>query len=412
MNRTTGRRDGVAHSLSLAILAALCFAISAPRAATAYPAVEKATYGPAHIEIDRGLPVVHLYGTHREMGEQAGRLLRDQIRFLLRNYVFEVLTKQQRERFTPSIKAMEWRIPETLRDEMRGLAAGAEVDYDDILFANAFVDLGQAMACSTLALMPERSQSGEVMLARNLEFITLGVIEEADVLFVYHGDGEGPAVASVGWPGMIGVVSGMNSAGLSAAMLVSLQSNPQLAALPSVIAFRHFLETRTTADEAPAFFQDNKVILPSNLAVADATTTLVVELNPYTGIGVRRADDGFVVCTNLFAGALNNDTEFDWRYRQLRDDANSRTAHSFMDLRRYLGGAILEGTGVENFQAMIFIPASRTLYLSAKDIPAANGKYLRYDLRKAFETRAAAPPAGEVDRGGSAASDSAADDVE
>jgi len=396
--RSTRRRAGAAPaSLCLAAWACaalLVFSAGAPAYSPSdgeFPPFKEGTHGPAFLKMDRGLPVLHLFGSHKEMGEQAGTLLGPQARHLIEHYIHALIPEEGRKRLDASVRGFEFRIPRELREELKAFAEAAEIDYFDILLANCIVDLGQIVACSSLTLLPEKSKSAELMLGRNLDYLNVGGLEEADVVFVYHGDGTGPAVASVGWPGMIGVTTGMNSDGLSLAMLVSLSSNPKFAGLPSVVAFRHYLETQTKAEEAVEFFARNNVILPTNLSLADAAgNALVIELNPYTGNALRRPTDGFLPCTNFFASPLAAETSNDPRFKYLEEAARGAARHDYFDLRNYLVQTAPDGdTRMANLQTMILLPEKRVMFLSAKTIPAAEGKLLRFDLKKLFEAKPA-----------------------
>src|SRR4051794_16273669 len=102
---------------------------------------------PSHEHID-GLTIVRLVGDSYARGFQHGSLIKDQVR-LLRNSLHRDLLFSRNVAIGISLvglltllsKQMERHIPRALRDEMRGIADGAEVSYRDILLFNCFDDL-------------------------------------------------------------------------------------------------------------------------------------------------------------------------------------------------------------------------------------------------------------------------------
>ena len=115
-------------------------------------------------EVD-GYRVLHIKGTPYEMGFQQGRLLKDDIRELVR-FLFDVKAKEfsKELKFTlggvqvkPDAKAIIATIAESQKrfvpakyfEEMRGIADGAEMDVQEIIVANFIPEM---FHCSGFAL--------------------------------------------------------------------------------------------------------------------------------------------------------------------------------------------------------------------------------------------------------------------
>jgi len=371
------------HFVALLLLAIALLLSTRAAASEDFPAFTEGKFGIGTLHMDRGLPVMHVYGSPEEMGAQAGRLTKAQIKFLIEEYIYKLVDEDARKKLRPVIKGLEYKIPETLRRELKAMATAAEVPYDDLLLANCSIDLNGTLACSTLALSPSRSGTGDLIIGRNLEYMDWGVIEHADLITVYHPTDGRRDVVNIGWPGLIGVVTGMNEAGLSAAMLVSLSAPPQTGGVPSVLAFRDFLHRNTLVSEGPAYFNQIKLVLPCNLTLGDAKNeSSVLELNPYTGMAVRKPEDGFLACTNVFASNTKHLSENDARYKSLVENAKSQKKHDITTLRTYMAAVAQNMNRIKNLQAMVIQPAKRTIHLSALSNPAADGKYLKIDVAK------------------------------
>lgn len=74
------------------------------------------------------------------------------------------------------------------------------------------------LGCSNLACGPDRTHTGGPLMARNFDFFPLGYLHEYGLVTVYRSTRPGvKPFAAVGFPGSVGVFSGMNAAGLAIA---------------------------------------------------------------------------------------------------------------------------------------------------------------------------------------------------
>ena len=107
-------------------------------------------------------------------------------------------------------------------------------------------DVLGGLGCSVLIVGPEQSQTKGPLFGRNLDFPTLGYLQEYSLVTIFHPAGKKPFVA-VTFPGCIGVLSGMNRAGLALAVLEVYESKDQSMPFdsrgtPYAMCFRKILE--------------------------------------------------------------------------------------------------------------------------------------------------------------------------
>ena len=108
--------------------------------------------------------------------------------------------------------------PPAYRDELQSYAAKAAIPLDQLEVANTIMDLHRGgYACSSLMIEPAKSATGGILFGRNLDFYSLGVLDRYGLVTVYRPQGK-HAFATVGFPGLIGCISGMNDAGLAMAV--------------------------------------------------------------------------------------------------------------------------------------------------------------------------------------------------
>ena len=129
----------------------------------------------------------------------------------------------------------------------------AEQGQSIILVAAAFPDVYRGGGCSTLAATAPATKGGKPLLARNLDFFPLGILDRYGLIALYRPDGM-HAFASVTWPGLCGVLSGMNDAGLALAVHEVLAGrdgsrlfNPK--GVPYTFALRRVLDTPDAAQQ-------------------------------------------------------------------------------------------------------------------------------------------------------------------
>src|SRR5262249_35576652 len=144
--------------------------------------------------------------------------------------------------------------PDASRDELEAIAAGAKADRELVICGNTFFDLKKIFACSAVMVGKDRSATGGTLLARNLDYPSMGYIHEYTLVTVYRGKGK-LAFVSVGFPGLVGVLSGMNEAGLALGVLEVFDAKDGNGAfnskgVPYGLCLRRVLEEARTIDEA------------------------------------------------------------------------------------------------------------------------------------------------------------------
>ncbi len=317
-----------------------------------------------------GVTVVRLKGSPREMGTQAGTLLKEQIRVLLQDYLGAVLPE---DRTLPLLAArqMEKHIPERYREEMKALAEAAGVPYDDVLVGNVMVELFQQ--CSTAVVRGARAEGGTLLFGRNLDFPPEGILEKHSVVIEYEPK-EGRRFVAVTWPGLVGVLSGMNRDGVCAANLLAAASDPSLDGCPYMFLLRDVMEGAGTVEEGLAILRKSRRTTANSIMLADPKTAAVAEAT-HEKLAVRAIEDDRLFATNDFRA--DADVRCD-RYDKLAELVSAAKAPlGTNDMERLLDAVDLDDI---NVQCMIFIPAHRELRVSLGRIPAAKGPFVALRL--------------------------------
>jgi hypothetical protein len=211
-------------------------------------------------------------------------------------------------------------IPEPRRREIAAQAATFQPDpfssriptYHRMVFLHALYDIALSVehspliGCTSFALDPAHTADGHVLLARAFDFEAGDVFDRDKVVYLVHEDGAIP-FASVAWPGLIGVVTGMNAEGVFLDVQGARGGEPTTEGLPVVLSTREALSRAHDTAEAVAILREQPVMVSHLVFVADGTGHFaVVERAPGTPAHVRESRESMAV-TNHFEGPLATD---------------------------------------------------------------------------------------------------------
>jgi predicted choloylglycine hydrolase len=345
------------------------------------------------------LPVLSVGGAPQEMGHAIGELaVRPAPRMtaypedLLRHYCATWLRKL----LVWAGERMISRLDADLLAEMDAIVLAGGIDRRQLVIGNTLFDLKKILACSALLAEGSRSSSGAPLLGRNLDYPSRGYAQEYSLVTVYRPEGK-RAFASVGFPGLLGCLSGMNESGLSLAVLEVFQSRLftrrlDLGGTPYAICFRRLLEECDTVDEARARLEKMRRTSVFNLAVADPKRVAVFETTTRR-VRERPADAGACVCTNHFCSSemrpsfsFNVFKTFD-RLALLRKHERRTGRFAVGDLHASLHAA---SQGDHTLQTMVFEPAERRLHLAVGQLPSSAGPLRTLELAPLFRAAAVA----------------------
>src|SRR5262249_14198417 len=147
-------------------------------------------------------------------------------------------------------KLFEPYLEDAEKRELAAFARASGLSDDDVLLAQCFADLYRLWSCTTIGAVGEAAD--EPLLGRNLDFVDMGFLHRYSYV-VAAKPAEGEPYVSVSWPGLIGVLSGMNRANVALAVMVVHDERSCHAGVPFQLAFRRALaSSKTTADAEAA----------------------------------------------------------------------------------------------------------------------------------------------------------------
>lgn len=284
-------------------------------------------------------------------------------------------------------------------------------EFQRIMYLHGAHDIGHAMqdlmmvGCTSLAVWDENTQDGDLLIGRNFDFYVGDDFAENKMVELVQPE-TGIAYLSVSWPGMIGVVSGMNREGLTVTINAGKSKIPFTARTPVSLVTREILQYAKNIDEAIAIAKKRKVFVSESILVGSAADrkAVIIEVSP-DHFGVYEVKNSSrMLCTNHFQSeAYKNDrrnrkqmveSHSGYRYEKLQEliQENKRLDPEKMAaLLRDCSGLKGEKIGYGNekainqllaHHAVIFSPEKRLAWVSSA--PYQLGEFVCYDLNAIF----------------------------
>jgi isopenicillin-N N-acyltransferase like protein len=324
-----------------------------------------------------GVRVFRAEGTPEEIGRRVGKNFREEIAFLFKGY-FETYTDdpELRDKFIENAKLLSKYLSDDERAELRGLAEGTGLDFGKVLIVHTFLDAIRLVNCSTFVLQPPATKNDTVIFGRNLDFPGRGIAHRHSMVMVYRPTGK-YAFASVTWPGMAGVLSGMNEHGLALAVMNVYNKKDTAQGVPYVLLFRRVLENCRTFDEAKKLLETTDRTCGNNLMVVDATGKCGVFELDHEQCVVREPAEGAVIATNHWRLDPRNESQTCPRWFRL--DQLEKTWHGKIGMNEAKKMLQAVPQGELTLQSMIFLPKDRELYLAVGELPATKGRFRKVE---------------------------------
>lgn len=306
-----------------------------------------------------------------------------------------------------------------MRIEMTGMTAGQpdlHADflplYHRIVFYHALHDITQTLehspllGCTAFAASGAATAKagGHLIVGRNFDFEGPPIFDrDKAVLFYQPSDPSKVPFASVAWTGMMGVVTGLNVAGIYVSVNAMRTEDKGQSGVPVELLLRDVLERARSLDEAIALITSRPVFVPDLYLIGDGKTgeSAVIERSPTRAV-VRRSHDLLPVANHGVAPEFRNDRENERLRTELtsgarlsrleellarhRGQIDPAMALSILRDKRGVGDKEL---GLGNRNALDALIATHSVVVDATDLvlwvgvgPHELGRYVAFDLRR------------------------------
>ena len=276
-----------------------------------------------------GLWEVFLTGPAFERGVAYGKLIKEPIQYqeeVFVNSINKVVSSEFYQWFLKNLiyffhADINNYVSEELKNEIFGVSLSFSDEYDyigkkymRILAYHAAHDLGHALnnyslvGCTSFSAWGDNTKDGNIIHARNFDFYFGDDFAKEKVLLMVQPD-SGYAFISYSWPGMMGVVSGMNEEGLAITINASMSSPPNSAKLPISLLVRETLQFSKNLEEAVSYINSKSIFVSESIMISSANDikTIIIEKTPEKTDVFE--DHELIICSNHFqSSAFLNDS--------------------------------------------------------------------------------------------------------
>jgi len=312
---------------------------------------------------------------------------------------------------------LDTHVPEEYLLEIYGLSLFASEDFDyigpnylRILNYHAAHDIGHALqnmnlvACTAFGVWGEKADDSILVIGRNFDFYVGDAFNEEKIV-AFIDPKNGHKFMTITWGGMIGVLSGMNAAGLTVSINAAKSAIPWGAKTPVSLVAREVLQHAATIDEAEAIIRARETFVSESFLIGSAIDgeAVVIEKTPEI-TSKYDPDTNYIVLTNHFQSNklisdplnienLENETS-EYRLNRVHElirQTDVVDVETAADILRDRKGKQDRDIGLGNEKAInqliahhsvIFEPAKQLVWVSSN--PYQLGAYLCYDLNDIF----------------------------
>ena len=260
----------------------------------------------------RKLKVVEVSGSNYEMGFQYGSACPEIAR--MRDMTFQLFGGREeaanlKKKYIPMYLPRAEKYAPEIVEEMKGMAAGAKVDFEDIFFLNITYEISAVpvAGCTTFAAAGKATASGEVIAGQNFDYIKNW---DDFVILLKMSPADGPRFMAVTAAGCLGLI-GLSSAGLSVNLnlLRDKDSLTPHAGVPTHMILRKVFMSRDLGDAITAIASADGRAAKNYLLTSAQGDIIDVETNT-TDVDIQFPEKGIYTHANYFKAEWfkSNDT--------------------------------------------------------------------------------------------------------
>lgn len=301
--------------------------------------------------------------------------------------------------------------------EIYGVSRSASEEYSfigppfyRILNYHAAHDIGHFLqelhmvGCTSFASWEDNKTDSSLIVGRNFDFYVGDKFAEEKIIAFMNPD-SGYKFMSVTWGGMIGVVSGMNEAGLTVTINAAQGPIPFETATPISLVAREALQYASTIEEAREIIASRQTFVGQSFLVASAKDNMAAVIEKtIESTSVYYSNSKEVFCSNHFQSdklknsetnlkhQIESSTAFRYnRIKYLVDSMEVLNENTVAEILRDTKGPEGNSIGLGNERALNQLQGHHSIIFKPKELlvwvstaPWQEGPYICYDLKKVF----------------------------
>ncbi|MCD6415916.1 MAG: hypothetical protein J7M08_04380 [Planctomycetes bacterium] len=213
------------------------------------------------------LTVLEVSGGPRARGLEHGRELAIPIKNMV--WLAHTFAAGSPEELRQTASTFDKFISPVHREEMRGIAEGAGVPYEDVLALNCWYEISSVRpACRQVVALDEGTAGDGLLHGRNLDWQDYGGALSKNLVLLRSTDEKGRRIALLVWPGMIGSLTGTNDRGITVALnQLGVNTKP---GEPVFLLMRRVLEEAGNLEDAVEMLRSAPLTAEVSIVISDA----------------------------------------------------------------------------------------------------------------------------------------------
>ena len=223
-----------------------------------------------------GITVVYLTGSPYEIGFANGKLCKKEILRANKPFldIYEKVSLDPQNKWPEVSKKLEIHIPEEYLEEMRGIADGAEIEYEKILFLNTLTTISMGNKCFAFAF---KENNSKIVTFRQIDEDKASFLYKNMILYIIKPQ-KGYGFAAILNPGWVDGESGINEKGITVSQNNIHIRQREWDIMPITQLSRQMLQYSKTIDEAEQLLDKQKAFPARLLFVSSKESASIFEI--------------------------------------------------------------------------------------------------------------------------------------
>jgi hypothetical protein len=266
------------------------------------------------LEEQNGVQILHLNGSYYDMGFQHGTLLKDDIWISLRTQMAYCEDNDYSfEEILDVWDIMESYLPEHYKQEMQGVADGADMSFEQVAVLNTIPEIFNNLyedACCGISLWGDATTDGTLYHIRsydwpfNLTDPETGTYFQEISLIIVRTPENGYASITPEYPGDVSAYNGINEQGIVVGENTCITKDITRNGISPAFRMRRVMDEAATAEEAIDILTSNRTC-GTNFVLSDAKVPIGYALDQTANIS--------------YVGTWNDPVEDTYPYWQIED---------------------------------------------------------------------------------------------
>ena len=336
-----------------------------------------------------GITVVYLTGTPYEIGFAHGKLCKNEI-MDAHQYCWDAYDKLKNTpdgKWLPLSRSLEGYIPEEYIAEMKGIADGAGIEYDKILFLNTLVTISEHSKCFAFSF---RQIESNIITVRQIDISNRIPLWKKMILYIIKPQ-KGYGFAALLNPGWVSGETGMNEKGVTVSENNIHIRQTQWDVMPIDHLSRKLLQYSQSVDDAGMILRKQKSYPAKLIFTSNKKTASIFEF-ANKEIASIYMNNGYLAMANHACMIPSKNItspstkRLDFGNQFLKENFEDMDIEKAIELVRTSRISWRWNPVVHNRQSIIFSPATLDFWIAIPPesdyIPASYGPYVGFNLRQ------------------------------